>query len=198
MADEVLYTIARHENICNYIHLPVQSGNSRVLEMMNRGYSREWYQQRIEKIRSIVPDCGISTDIITGFCSESDEEHLDTLSLMDWAGYDFAYMFKYSERPGTLAARKYKDDIAESVKASRLDSIIAMQQKLSLASNKRDINKIHKVLVEKASKKSNEHLSGRNSQNKVVVFPKAHYQPGDYVDVFVTDCTIGTLIGTSV
>ena len=198
MADEVLYTIARHENICKYIHLPVQSGNSRVLEMMNRGYTREWYQQRIEKIRSIVPDCGISTDIITGFCSESEEEHLETLSLMDWANYDFAYMFKYSERPGTLAARKYKDDIEESVKASRLDSIIAMQQKLSLASNKRDLNKTHKVLVEKASKKSTEHLSGRNTQNKVVVFPKGNFQPGDYVDVFVTDCTIGTLIGTSI
>jgi tRNA-2-methylthio-N6-dimethylallyladenosine synthase len=198
MADAVLHTIAKYDNICNYIHLPVQSGNSRVLEMMNRGYTREWYQQRIETIRNIIPDCGISTDIITGFCSETEEEHFETLSLMDWVGYDFAYMFKYSERPGTLAARKYKDDIEEEIKATRLDSIIVMQQKLSLQSNKRDINKIHRVLVEKLSKKSEDHLSGRNSQNKVVVFPKKNFKPGDYVEVLVTDCTIGTLIGTPV
>jgi tRNA-2-methylthio-N6-dimethylallyladenosine synthase len=198
MADEVLYTIAKHDNICNYIHLPVQSGSSRVLEMMNRGYTREWYQQRIETIRQIIPDCGISTDIITGFCSETHEEHEETLSLMEWVGYDFTYMFKYSERPGTLAARKYEDNVDEEIKASRLDSIIAMQQKSSLASNRKDINKIHRVLVEKLSKKSEAHLSGRNSQNKVVVFPKKNYKPGDYVNVLVTDCTIGTLIGNSI
>ncbi len=198
MKDEVLYTIAKYDNICNYIHLPVQSGNSRVLEIMNRGYSREWYQNRIETIRKIIPDCGISTDIITGFCSETDKEHHDTLSLMEWVGYDFTYMYKYSERPGTLAARKYKDDIPEEVKAKRLDAVIAMQQKMSYQSNLKDINKIHKVLVEKASKKSPGDLSGRNSQNKVVVFPKENYKPGDYVNVLVTKCTIGTLIGKSI
>lgn len=198
MEDEVLYTIAKYDNICNYIHLPVQSGNSRVLEMMNRGYTREWYQNRIETIRKIIPDCGISTDIITGFCSETEEEHLDTLSLMEWVGYDFTYMFKYSERPGTLASRKYKDDIPEEVKAKRLDAIIAMQQKMSYQSNLKDVNKIHRVLVEKASKKSSEDLSGRNSQNKVVVFPRKNYKPGDYVNVLVTECTIGTLIGKSI
>ncbi len=198
MEDEVLYTIAKYDNICNYIHLPVQSGNSRVLEMMNRGYTREWYQNRIETIRKIIPDCGISTDIITGFCSETDEEHEDTVSLLEWVGYDFPYMFQYSERPGTLAARKYKDDVPEEKKAKRLDDIIAMQQKKSYESNLRDVNKVHRVLVEKPSKKSEEDLSGRNSQNKVVVFPKGNFKPGDYVNVMITSCTIGTLIGHSV
>lgn len=195
MTDDVLYTMAKYENICNYIHLPVQSGNSRVLEMMNRGYSREWYMDRIESIRRIIPGCGISTDIITGFCSETDEEHKDTISLMEWVGYDFAYMFKYSERPKTLAQRKYTDDIPEEVKGERLKEVIDMQMRLSDTSNKKDIGQTFKVLVEGTSKRSDEHVFGRNSQNKVVVFPKENYQPGDYVNVIVEECTPATLIG---
>ena len=195
MADDVLYTIAKYENICNSIHLPVQSGNSRILEMMNRGYTREWYMNRIEAIRKIIPDCGISTDTITGFCSETEEEHQETLSLMEWVGYEFAYMFKYSERPKTMAERKYKDDVSEEVKSRRLSEIIELQHKLSNKSNLKDLNKVHRVLAESISKKSSEHLSGRNSQNKVVVFPKGNYKPGDYVNVLVTECTHATLIG---
>lgn len=198
MTDDVLYTMAKYENICNYIHLPVQSGNSRVLEMMNRGYSREWYMDRIEAIRRIIPGCGISTDIITGFCSETDEEHKDTISLMEWVGYDFAYMFKYSERPKTLAQRKYEDDIPEEVKGERLKEVIDLQMRLSDISNKKDVGQTFKVLVEGTSKRSDEHVFGRNSQNKVVVFPKENYQPGDYVNVIVEECTPATLIGKAV
>lgn len=198
MGDDVLEVMAKYPNICNYIHLPVQSGNSRVLEMMNRGYTREWYMDRINAIRRIVPDCAISTDVIAGFCSETEEEHADTLSLMDWVQYDFAYMFMYSERPKTLAERKFKDDVPEEVKNRRLTEIVDLQQKMSLASNQRDVGKTFEVLVEGLSKRSKEHLSGRNSQNKVIIFPKKDYQPGDYVMVKVHSCTAATLLGDSV
>ncbi|HVA97819.1 MAG TPA: tRNA (N6-isopentenyl adenosine(37)-C2)-methylthiotransferase MiaB [Bacteroidia bacterium] len=198
MQDDVLHIIAKHENICNYVHLPVQSGNSRVLEMMNRGYTREWYMSRIEAIRKIIPDCGISTDIISGFCSETEEEHQDTLSLMEWAKYDFAYMFKYSERPKTLAERKYKDDVSEEIKSRRLTEILTLQQKSSEQKVKAGVGKVYKVLVESVSKKSKEHFSGRNSQNTVVVFPKGNYKKGDYVDVLITSCTPATLLGEGI
>jgi tRNA-2-methylthio-N6-dimethylallyladenosine synthase len=198
MTDAVLHVMARHENICKYIHLPVQSGNSRILEKMNRGYTRESYMQRIESIRNILPGCGLSTDIITGFCSESEDDHQDTLSMMEWTGYDYAYMFSYSERPGTLAGRKYEDDVPAEVKQRRLTEIIDMQKKLSHESNKKDLNKVFRVLTENYSKKSPDHLCGRSSQNKVVIFPKMNYQPGQYVDVLIHDCTTATLIGTPV
>lgn len=199
MKNDVLEVIAKHENICKYIHLPVQSGNSRILEMMNRGYSREWYKERIETIRVIIPDCSISTDIITGFCSETEEDHQDTLSLMEWVGYDFAYMFKYSERPKTLAERKFEDDVPEEVKSRRLTEIVDLQQKLSRRKTLTGLNKIHRVLIEGVSKKSEDHLMGRNSQNLVVVFPKTGtHKPGDYVNVLATDCTVATLLGNVV
>jgi len=195
MTDDVLHVIAKHENICNYVHLPVQSGSSTVLERMNRGYSREDYMKRIDAIRRIIPDCGISTDIITGFCGETDEDHQQTISLMEWAGYNFAYMFKYSERPKTAAERNFTDDIPEEIKSSRLAEVVALQQKLAKEKTATMKNKIHRVLVEGYSKKSNDFLMGRNSQNIVVVFPKENYKPGDYVDVFADECTVATLIG---
>ena len=195
MTDDVLRAIAKHENICNYIHLPVQSGNTAILEKMNRGYTREWYRSRIEAIRNIIPNCGISTDIITGFCSETDEQHQETISLMKEVKYDFAYMFAYSERPKTLAERKYEDDVPEKVKKARLAEVIKIQQQHSHESNKKAIGKIHRVLIEGVSKKSKDHLCGRNSQNTMIVFPKEDYKAGDYVDVKVTDCTAATLIG---
>lgn len=198
MTDAVLHAMAKHENICKYIHLPVQSGNSRVLEKMNRGYSREQYIQRVESIRRIIPDCGLSTDIIAGFCSETEEEHQDTLSLMEWATYDFAFMFIYSERPGTLAARQYKDDIPLDIKTRRLNEIVQLQQKLSAIKTSQAVGKIHKVLVEGVSKKSDTMLMGRNTQNTVVVFPKENFKPGDYVNVKVESCTSTTLIGKAV
>jgi tRNA-2-methylthio-N6-dimethylallyladenosine synthase len=198
ITEAVLHAIAKHENICNYIHLPVQSGSSRILEKMNRGYSREDYMKWIETIRRIIPDCGISTDTISGFCSETEEEHMETLSLMEWVGYDFAYMFKYSERPGTLAARNYQDDIAEEVKSRRLTEIMAMQAKLSLKGNLKDINKMLRVLAENVSKRSDKHLSGRSDQNKVVIFPRENFKPGDYVNVLISDCTPATLLGKSI
>ena len=198
MNNEVLFVMARHENICNYIHLPVQSGNTRLLELMNRGYTREWYLGRMKAIREIIPDCGISTDMITGFCSETEEEHQDTLSLMEEVNYDFAYMFKYSERPKTLAERKYKDDIPEVVKSRRLDEIIKLQFVCQQKSNEADLGKTMRVLVENTSKKSADHLSGRSSQNKVVIFPKEHFKAGDMVDVLITNCTSATLMGTAV
>jgi tRNA-2-methylthio-N6-dimethylallyladenosine synthase len=198
ITEAVLHAIAKHENICNNIHLPVQSGSSRILEKMNRGYSRADYMRWIETIRRIIPDCGLSTDTISGFCSETDEEHHETLSLMEWVGYDFAYMFKYSERPGTAAARNFEDDITEEIKSSRLTEIMALQSKLSLQSNLKDINKVHHVLVENVSKRSDKHLSGRNDQNKVVIFERENYKPGDYVNVLVTDCTPATLLGKAV
>lgn len=198
MTDEVLYTMAKYENICNNIHLPVQSGNSKVLQMMNRGYTREWYMGRIESIRNIIPDCGISTDIITGFCDETEEEHKDTLSLMEFAQYDFAYMFMYSERPKTLAERKYEDNIPENIKKRRLQEVVDLQRKLSGIRTEKGLGKIHRVLVEGVSKKSDEMLMGRNSQNSVVVFPRENYKKGDYVNVMVNECTSSTLIGTVV
>lgn len=195
ISDDLLETIAAHENICRHIHLPAQSGSSRILKLMNREYSREWYMGRISSIRRIIPDCAVSTDMIAGFCTETEEDHKDTLSLMEWAGFDFAYMFKYSERPGTKAARKYADDVPDEVKTRRLNEIIALQNRLSAKSKKTDVGKIHKVLIEGASKRSADQLSGRNSQNKVVVFPKEDYRKGDYVDVLVERSTSATLIG---
>ncbi len=198
MTDAVLHVVAKHDNICNYIHLPVQSGNSNVLERMNRGYSREDYFKRIESVRTIIPDCAISTDIITGFCGETDEEHEETLSLMKSVGYEYAYMFKYSERPGTQAARQFKDDVAEEIKSKRLTEIINVQAKLSHQSNLKDLNKVFRVLVDGVSKRSDKHLSGRSDQNKVIIFPREQYKPGDYVHVLVTDCTPATLLGHSI
>ncbi len=195
MGDDVLHMIAKYENICNYIHLPVQSGNSRILELMNRGYTREWYKDRISAIRRIVPNCAISTDIITGFCSETEEEHKETLSLMEWVQNDFAYMFAYSERPKTLAERKLKDDVLEEDKMRRLREVIDLQLKHSGIKTKAQVGKVHRVLIDKESKKSKEKFSGRNSQNMTVVFPKGNYKPGDYVNVLATDCTNATLIG---
>jgi len=195
ISDELLHTIARHENICKHIHLPAQSGSSTILKLMNREYSREWYIERVNAIRSIVPDCALSTDMITGFCTETDEDHKESLTLMDWAGFDFAYMFKYSERPGTKAARKYKDDVPESVKSARLSEMIALQSKLSAKSKKKDIGMVFEVLIEGFSKRSGEFLSGRTSQNKVVVFPSGNYKKGEYVKVLIERCTSATLIG---
>jgi tRNA-2-methylthio-N6-dimethylallyladenosine synthase len=198
MTDRVLEVMAAHDNICKYIHLPVQSGNSRVLELMNRQYSREWYLERIASIRRIIPDCGISTDIIAGFCSETDDEHKETLSLMEKVGYDFAYMFRYSERPKTLAERKYADDIPEEVKLNRLNEIIQLQNRLSLESNQRDVGKRFTVLIEGPSKRSPEFLSGRTTQNKVVVFPRKEFKAGEYVEVVIHSCTAATLLGDSI
>lgn len=195
MTDEVLEVMAKYENICNNIHLPVQSGSSRILEKMNRGYTREWYLERIAAIRRIIPGCGISTDIITGFCGETEEDHQETLSLMKEVGYDFAYMFAYSERPKTLAERKYKDDVPEETKNRRLAEVVALQRESSALKAKEGVGKVHKVLVEGVSKKSEDMLMGRNSENMVVVFPKGTHQKGDYVNVMVDRCTTSTLIG---
>jgi tRNA-2-methylthio-N6-dimethylallyladenosine synthase len=197
ITDEVLYTMAKYENICQYIHLPVQSGSTRILQLMNRTYTREWYLAKVDRIRAIMPECGISSDIIAGFCTETEEDHQDTLGIMRHSRYDMSYMFFYSERPGTLAARRYTDDVPEDVKKRRLDEIVKLQNKLSLESNKRDIGKTSKVLIEGESKRSNLDWRGRNSQNKVVVFAKEHYalNKGDYALVTITDCTGATLIG---
>jgi len=195
MGDDVLHTMASYENICNYIHLPVQSGNTDVLQRMNRGYSREWYLNRIDAIRRIMPDCAISTDIISGFCDETDEEHQSTISLMKEVQYEYAYMFKYSERPRTLAERKFEDNVPEEVKSQRLKEIIEVQREHSLIGNKKYLGKVHKVLVEGYSKKSPDELRARNTQNAVVVFPKGNHKPGDYVNVYVYDCNSATLQG---
>ncbi|MBL7858287.1 MAG: tRNA (N6-isopentenyl adenosine(37)-C2)-methylthiotransferase MiaB [Cyclobacteriaceae bacterium] len=196
ITDEVLHTMARHENICKYIHLPVQSGNTRILELMNRGYSREWYLDKVLKIKTILGDeCGISSDMITGFCSETEDEHQDTLTLMDEVQYDFAYMFFYSERPGTLAEKKLKDDISLDTKKRRLDEIVSKQRSHSFLRNKLDVGKVHKVLIEGVSKRSEDYLQGRNTTNKVIVFPKENFKIGQYVTVLVHECTGGTLIG---
>jgi tRNA-2-methylthio-N6-dimethylallyladenosine synthase len=199
ITDEVLYTMKKYDNICKYIHLPAQSGNSRVLELMNRTYTRDWYINRVDAIRDILgEDCGISSDMIAGFCSETEEEHQETLTLMDYVKYDFSYMFFYSERPGTLAAKKYEDDIPLEIKKRRLQEIIDKQRAHSLERNQRDLNKVHRVLVEGTSKRSDEQLQGRNTANKVVIFPKENFKKGDYVDVFVEECTGATLIGKPV
>jgi tRNA-2-methylthio-N6-dimethylallyladenosine synthase len=195
LSDELLKTILKHANICRHIHLPVQSGSSRILKLMNREYSREWYMDRINAIRSIIPGCAVSTDIIAGFCSETEDDHKETLSLIEWAGFDFAYMFKYSERPGTKAARKYKDDIPEEVKTRRLNEIISLQSKISARSKKMDVGRVFEVLIEGFSKRSEDHLSGRTSHNKVVVFPGEDHKKGEYVDVFIEKSTSATLIG---
>ncbi len=195
ITDEVLHTIANYENICNYIHLPVQSGSSRVLQMMNRTYSREWYIAKVNRIKELIPDCGLSTDMITGFCTETDADFADTMSLMEYCKFDLAYMYYYSERPGTLAHRRFKDDVPLDVKKKRLQDLVALHRLHSLESMKRDVGKTYKVLVEGASKKSIDEHYGRNEQNKVIVFPKQHTKPGDYVTVNVTDCTAGTLLG---
>lgn len=196
ITNEVLYTIKQYANICNYIHLPVQSGSSRVLKLMNRTYSREWYLGRIEAIRNILGDeCGISSDMITGFCTESNAEHQETLSLMEIVQYDFSYMFFYSERPGTLAAKKYRDDVPLEIKKKRLSEIIEKQQEISLKRNQLDLGKTQEVLIEGFSKRSKEHLQGRNGANKVVVFPKEDRKPGEYVNVKIENCTTATLIG---
>ncbi|MEP1093833.1 MAG: tRNA (N6-isopentenyl adenosine(37)-C2)-methylthiotransferase MiaB [Cyclobacteriaceae bacterium] len=195
ITDEVLYTMKKHENICKNIHLPAQSGNSRVLEMMNRTYDREWYINRVNSIRSILGnECGISSDMIAGFCSETEEEHQETLSLIDYVKYDFSYMFYYSERPGTLAAKKYKDDIPLNVKKRRLQEIMDKQKEASLGRNKLDIGKTFKVLVEGKSKKSSDQMQGRNSANKVVIFD-GDYPKGTYLNILVHDCSAGTLFG---
>jgi len=198
MTDEVLHTIAKYENICRHIHLPVQSGSSVILEKMNRGHNREWYLQRIEKIRQIIPGCGITTDIITGFCSETEDDHRETLNMMRQVNYDWAFMFHYSERPGTMAERKFEDDVPLDVKKRRLSETISLQQLLSAESNRRDIGKTFQVLAEGVSKKSEEQLFGRNSQNKAVVFDRKNLKPGDYVKVKITDCTAATLMGVSI
>ena len=198
ITDEVLHTIARHENICNYIHLPVQSGSSRVLQLMNRTYSREWYIAKVNRIREIIPGCGLSTDMITGFCTETDEDHEQSMSLMEYCKYDLAYMYFYSERPGTLAARRFKDDVPENLKKKRLQEMVDLHRIHSLQSMQRDIGKTCKVLVEGFSKKSADELQGRSDHNKVVVFPKSNFTKGDYVMVKINSCTAGTLIGTAV
>ncbi|MCB0652980.1 MAG: tRNA (N6-isopentenyl adenosine(37)-C2)-methylthiotransferase MiaB [Saprospiraceae bacterium] len=196
ITDEVLHTMAKYENICNYIHLPVQSGNSRVLELMNRTYDREWYMERVAAIYRIMPDCAISSDMIAGFCTETEEEHRDTLSMMEYANYSMSYMFFYSERPGTLAHRKLEDDVPEEVKKRRLQEIIRLQNQISFQHNKADIGKTFKVLIEGTSRKSEDDFKGRNSQNKMVVFPKKEgLKPGDYAMVKILDATSATLKG---
>ena len=195
MTNDVIETMAKYENICNYIHLPVQSGNTEVLARMNRAYTREWYLDRIAAIRNILPECAISTDIITGFCDETEEEHQDTLSLMDLVQYDFAYMFKYSERPKTLAERRFEDNVLPEVKGRRLEEIIAKQQERGLVSNQKQVGKIEKVLIEGPSKRSDEHLCGRTSRNAMVIFPKENYSKGQYVMVKILECTSATLFG---
>lgn len=194
ISDYVLSTMASHANIAHHIHLPVQSGSDRILEKMRRKYSRQWYLDRVAKIREIIPDCAISTDVIAGFCSETEEDHADTLSIFEAVGFDAAYMFYYSERPGTLAARKYPDDVSLDVKTRRLEEIISLQNRLSLESNRADIGKRFTVLVEGPSKKKKEELCGRNSQNKMCVWPDCDHKAGDFVEVEVLDCTQATLL----
>ena len=194
ISDAALETMASHDNICRHIHLPVQSGSDRMLEKMRRRYTRAWYLERVAKIRALMPDCAISTDVIAGFCSETEEDHRDTLSLFEAVGFDAAFMFQYSERPGTLAAKKYPDDVAPQLKTRRLEEIIALQNRLSLESNRRDLGKTFRVLVEGPSKRNPAELCGRNSQNKMCVWPDTKHRAGDFVDVVVKDCTQATLL----
>ncbi|HCR90726.1 MAG TPA: tRNA (N6-isopentenyl adenosine(37)-C2)-methylthiotransferase MiaB [Prolixibacteraceae bacterium] len=198
MSDKVLKVIATRRNVCKHIHLPVQSGSSEVLKQMNRKYDREWYMDRICAIREIIPGCSISTDVFAGFCGETEEDHQQTLSLMEWAHFDMAFMFKYSERPGTYAHQHLDDDVPEETKIRRLNEIIALQNKISLKNNRDDVGKIFEVLVEGTSKKDKDELFGRSSQNKVVVFPKKNYRKGDYVQVKISRCTQTTLIGETI
>lgn len=195
LSDDLLKVIAQHDNICKHIHLPAQSGSTRILKLMNREYTREWYMDRIRAIRAIIPGCSISTDMISGFCTETEEDHKASLSLMEWAGFDFAYMFRYNERPGTRAARRLKDDVPDNIKARRLNEIISLQNRLSAKSKKQDVGKVFEVLIEGFSKRSEDHLSGRTSQNKIVVFPKEDKKNGEYVKVRIDRCTSATLIG---
>lgn len=199
ITDDVLFTMKKYANICKYIHLPAQSGNSRILALMNRTYDREWYLGKIARIRAILgEDCGISHDLIAGFCTETEDEHRDTLSLMEAVQFDFGFMFYYSERPGTLAAKKLVDDVPEEIKKRRLNEIIALQQQHSLARNQRAVGQVYRVLIEGFSKRSDDFLQGRNDQNKVIVFPKETFRKGQYVNVLVTDCTAATLMGKAV
>jgi len=198
ITDDVLHTIVKYTNICNYIHLPVQSGSTRVLQLMNRTYTREWYIAKIDRIKELIPDCGLSTDMITGFCTETEGDHQESLSLMRYCQYDLAYMYFYSERPGTLAARRFKDDIPEDVKKRRLHEMVALHRLQTLASMQKDVGKTFTVLVEGFSKRSEADLYGRNDQNKVVVFPKGEFKKGDYVLVKINSCTAGTLLGQQV
>ena len=198
LSDELLQVMARHDNICRCIHLPVQSGNNRMLKLMNRHYTVEWYLDRVAAIRRYLPDCSITTDVIAGFCSETEEEHQDTLRLFRQVGYDYAYMFKYSLRPDTYAAKHLTDDIPDEVKTRRLEEIIALQGEIALENNRREVGRTYEVLVEGTSRRSKEQLFGRNSQNKVLVFDRGDAKPGDYVKVEVTDCTAATLLGKMV
>ncbi len=198
ITDEVLFTIRKYDNICNYIHLPVQSGSSRLLQLMNRTYSREWYIAKFNRIREILPDCGLSTDLIAGFCTETEADHQESLSLMEYCQFDLAYMYFYSERPGTLAARRFEDDVPLAVKKRRLQELVALHRQHSLGSMKKDVGRTLKVLVEGNSKKSDLELYGRADNNKVVVFPKKDFKKGDYVMVEIADCTAGTLLGNAV
>lgn len=198
ITDDVLLVMKAHENICKYIHLPLQSGSSRILQLMNRPYTKEWYKAKVTRIKEIMPDCAISADIIAGFCTEEDQDHQDTLEVMRFSNYDFSYMFIYSERPGTLAAKRYTDDIPLSIKQKRLEEIITLQNALSFESNRKDLGNTYKVLIEGNSKRSESHWMGRNSQNKVVVFPKidgSSLKPGSYTHVLIENCTQGTLLG---
>lgn len=195
ISDKLISIIANNKNICNHIHLPVQSGSSKILKLMNRKYDRDWYLERIQKIKSEIPDCGITTDVFCGFHNETEEDHKETLSLMREVGYDWAFMFKYSEREGTYAAKHLPDNVPEEVKSSRLNEIIELQHELSLKSNEADIGKSFEVLAEGVSKKSASELYGRNQQNKVIVFPKGQFKPGDFVNVKVTSCSSATLKG---
>ena len=198
ITDEVLFTMAKYPNICKYIHLPVQSGSTRVLQLMNRTYTREWYLSKVARIKEIMPECTVSSDIIAGFCTETEQDHQDTISIMQAAQYDYSYMYFYSERPGTLAAKRYEDDIPEAVKKRRLQEIVDVQWTLSNESNKRDVGKVFEVLIEGDSKKSEAEWMGRTSQNKVVVFPKSNHalKKGDYVAIYIAGFTKGTLLGT--
>ena len=196
--DEVLFVMQKYDNVAKHIHLPAQSGSTRILEKMNRTYTREWYEERINRIKELMPECSISSDIITGFCSETEEDHQATLSLMKWAEYEFSYMYFYSERPGTLAARKYEDDVPEEVKRRRLTEVIEIQHEVAKRKNKAQEGKVHRVLIESKSKKNPDEWMGRNEQNIKVIFPKEHYKKGEYVNVRIERTTITSLIGVAV
>ena len=193
--DEVLHVIAKYENICNYIHLPLQSGSTRILQLMNRTYTKEWYLHKIKRIKEIIPDCAISTDLIIGFCTETDEDHAETLSILKECQFDLAYMYTYSERPGTLAARRYKDDVPQEVKDKRLQEIITLQREIGHQRNKNDIGKTFEVLVEGVSKKDKKDFCGRADNNKMVIFSKRNAEKCDFIQVKITGCTSGTLLG---
>jgi len=197
ITDDVLHTIAKYHNICNYIHLPIQSGSTRILQLMNRTYTREWYLAKVDRIKQIIPDCGISSDVIAGFCTETEEDHQDTMSAMEYSQYDLSYMYFYSERPGTLAAKRFEDDVPLEVKKRRLQEIVDIQYRLSRESNERDLGKTFEVLIEGDSKKSENDWMSRTSQNKVIIFPKEgnHFKKGDYAYVQVISCNKATLIG---